>query len=101
MKTLNVNDVVRITQPRKVGTDIFTARVTWVEEREFGQYFGYVPDETSKHGAWGTCRVENEPKPFSARVEVIDHREPEPLHVDRGFMYGHPGYDLLHDRRKP
>ena len=100
MVQLKKNDRVEITRSfrRTGGTETFTAVVSWVEEREFGIYFGYVPDSVD-NGLFGALRLEREPKPFGAQVKVIGHVDPKP--TPQPFsLFRHRGYDLMHDPAK-
>ena len=101
---LNKNDVVQITRKfrsplnrEEIKTEVFVAVLNWVEERDFGLYVGYTPEDTANHGAWGTLRIENEPKWHTPEVKVIGNRVPVCLQPSNGWMYGHPSFDLLHD----
>jgi hypothetical protein len=50
-------------------------------------------------GAFNPAEVGTKPFGFHIKVEKVGHQEPwKP--ADTGFLYGNPGYDLMHDAPK-
>ena len=64
-----VGNRVRIETNYLRGTETFTARVTWVEKREGGYYYGYAP-ESPEQGLFGATweREVRHPSGFGARI---------------------------------
>jgi hypothetical protein len=49
------------------------ARITWVERRPEGLYFGYRPDR-DENGAWGCLMLRDERRPFGLQgIEEIEN----------------------------
>lgn len=78
---------------------IFTVLITWLERRGGFWYVGYKPSglPDSATGAWGTIRINDEPRKFGVtQAEAIGRAPEEQPTPGFGWMVRHPGYDLVH-----
>jgi len=78
----------------KAGTEVYDVTVTWVERREEGWYFGYIPDDLA-HGQWGCEMLRDEPGQWGLQsVEVLGVTVPV-IPPPPPCLKGHPSYDPL------
>lgn len=95
-------DLLVITERLKVGEFRRAAQVTAVNYNGNGRvtFEGRSDPELMEtgQGAFDPAKVGTTHFGFYVKVEKVGHRAPwRP--ADTGWMYGHPGYDLMHDSR--
>ena len=66
---LRVGQKVELTYVHKAKTDVFTARINWVEDRGDSYYFGYTPDDNT-FGKWGCAHYykSGHEKPYGVKI---------------------------------
>jgi hypothetical protein len=79
MVKFKVGDLVEIEENLVEKSETFEARITWIDEKEEGLYYGFTPEGENayKRGRFGCAWEYNEPREYGKRIKRVIEEDGE------------------------